>query len=144
MIFISGRFFPEESSEKVFFAILSAFYRRIGDLENKHEINELQNELIDRFGKLPNSLNNLFEIVLLKNLCLKLNILKLEVGKNGALIQFKNNNFKNAEKLINFINRNKEILEIKPNQKLLYKQNFTNFETRAKKVILFLDKLFFN
>ena len=136
-VFIPEDYIPDLS-------VRLSFYRRIGDLENKHEINELQNELIDRFGKLPNSLNNLFEIVLLKNLCLKLNILKLEVGKNGALIQFKNNNFKNAEKLINFINSNKEILEIKPNQKLLYKQNFTNFETRAKKVILFLDKLFFN
>ena len=136
-VFIPEDYIPDLS-------VRLSFYRRIGDLKNKHEIDELQNELINRFGKLPNSLNNLFEIVLLKNLCLKLNILKLEVGKNGALIQFKNNNFKNAEKLINFINRNKEILEIKPNQKLLYKQNFTNFETRAKKVILFLDKLFFN
>ena len=104
-VFIPEDYIPDLS-------VRLSFYRRIGDLKNKLEIYELQIELINRFGKFPKSLHNLFEIVLLKNLCLKLNILKLEVGKNGALIQFKNNNFKNAEKLINFINRNKEILEI--------------------------------
>ena len=43
-------------------------YKRIALLQTEEELSELQDELIDRFGDIPQSVNRLLEIALLRNL----------------------------------------------------------------------------
>ncbi|HWT27577.1 MAG TPA: TRCF domain-containing protein, partial [Mobilitalea sp.] len=44
-------------------------YKRIADIENEEEMMDMQEELLDRFGDMPNAVNNLLNIALLKSIC---------------------------------------------------------------------------
>ncbi len=62
-------------------------YKRIASCENRADLRELQVEMIDRFGLLPDSTKNLFEITELKLRAHSLGIQKIEAGpKSGRLI----------------------------------------------------------
>ena len=60
-----------------------SLYRRIGNLLSQDEIFDVKAECVDRFGKLPDTMINLLEIVELKQLCRQLNIQKFDAGDKG-------------------------------------------------------------
>ena len=63
-------------------------YKRIAGLVDSEERQEMQSELLDRFGPLPESVRNLLRLVGIKRRCRQLKILKLDAGPKGASIQF--------------------------------------------------------
>ena len=52
-------------------------------------------ELIDRFGQLPQEVDNLLEIIAIKRLCRDAGVDKVEAGPKGALIAFRQDRFAN-------------------------------------------------
>ncbi|OMH33709.1 transcription-repair coupling factor [Motiliproteus sp. MSK22-1] len=64
-------------------------YKRIANAKNKTELKELQVEMIDRFGLLPEPVKNLFRITQLKLKGQQLGISKLEAGPNNGHAEFK-------------------------------------------------------
>ncbi len=44
-------------------------YKRIAEIENEEEMMDMQEELMDRFGDMPNAVNNLLNIALIKAIC---------------------------------------------------------------------------
>jgi transcription-repair coupling factor (superfamily II helicase) len=64
------------------------FYKRIASTKNSSELDEIQVEMIDRFGLLPDASKNLFAVALLKQEAEKLGILKIEANAKGAKIEF--------------------------------------------------------
>ncbi|MDH5784410.1 MAG: transcription-repair coupling factor [Chromatiales bacterium] len=63
-------------------------YKRIASAESKEELRELQVEMIDRFGLLPEPIKNLFAITELKLQASPLGIKKIELGENGGRFTF--------------------------------------------------------
>jgi len=63
-------------------------YKRIASAENDEALKELQVEMIDRFGLLPEATKNLFRLTQIKLKAQSLGILKLEAGPNGGRILF--------------------------------------------------------
>lgn len=63
-------------------------YKRIANAKNQEAIDELQVEMIDRFGLLPSPAKNLFHIAELKLQASKLGIRKIEANKTGGRIEF--------------------------------------------------------
>ena len=53
-------------------------YRRIADIRNADDVRDVIDELIDRFGEPPKSVQGLIEISLLRNRCAAVGILKVE------------------------------------------------------------------
>jgi len=80
-----------------------SLYRRIGNLHSTDEINEMKTECSERFGPLPETVNNLLEIVELKELCKTLNIEKLDAGDKGFALSFKDNHVADPDRLIGWI-----------------------------------------
>ena len=80
--------------------IKMSIYKRISLITNNQEKNNLMTELIDRFGKLPTEVENLFKLIEIKILCLKNNIEQIEFGRKGILFSFYKNIPKNPEKNI--------------------------------------------
>ena len=66
-------------------------YKRIASARDADALRELQVEMIDRFGLLPDSVKNLFAAAALKLGANALGIRKLELGENGGRIVFKPN-----------------------------------------------------
>jgi transcription-repair coupling factor (superfamily II helicase) len=63
-------------------------YKRIANASTLEELDELQVEMIDRFGLLPESTKNLFLVTELKLRATPLGIIKIELGDQGGRITF--------------------------------------------------------
>jgi len=64
-------------------------YKRIASARDEEELRELQVEMIDRFGLLPDPVKNLFAVTQLKLAATALGIRKLELGANGGRVIFR-------------------------------------------------------
>ncbi|TBR11915.1 MAG: transcription-repair coupling factor [Lysobacter sp.] len=63
-------------------------YKRISSARNPEELRELQVEMIDRFGLLPEPAKNLFAIAELKLQATALGLRKMDLGEAGGRLQF--------------------------------------------------------
>ncbi len=68
-----------------------SLYKRIANSKDEHSLKELQVELIDRFGLLPNATKNLIEVTRVKQLCGQLGVKRLEAHAQGGTILFTEN-----------------------------------------------------
>jgi len=64
-------------------------YKRISSARDEDELRELQVEMIDRFGLLPDAVKNLFAVTQFKLAATLLGIKKLELGANGGRVIFR-------------------------------------------------------
>jgi transcription-repair coupling factor (superfamily II helicase) len=64
-------------------------YRRIADIRTREDAMDVTDELIDRFGEPPASVNGLIEIALLRNLASQLGIYEIK-QQNDVLLLYKN------------------------------------------------------
>jgi len=63
-------------------------YKRIASARDADGLRELQVEMIDRFGLLPDAVKNLFEIAELKRMAERIGITRLDFGPGGGRIEF--------------------------------------------------------
>jgi len=63
-------------------------YKRIAHAENRDDLRELQVEMIDRFGLLPDAVKNLVRVTELKLLATPLRVEKIDASVDGARIVF--------------------------------------------------------
>jgi transcription-repair coupling factor (superfamily II helicase) len=63
-------------------------YKRIANTDDDDALRELQVEMIDRFGLLPEPVKNLFRVTALKQRAQQLGIRKIEAGPNGGKLEF--------------------------------------------------------
>jgi len=100
-------------------SIRLSLYRRLADLEDEREIEAVGAEMVDRFGPLPEEVDHLLKIVVLKALCRRANVEKIETGPKGAVLQFRDNSFVNPEGLIAFISRQGDAARVRPDMKVV-------------------------
>lgn len=65
-------------------------YKRISASKDKHQLRELQVEMIDRFGLLPDQTKALFAVSDIKLLCDEIGVTKLDIGSTGGGLEFSN------------------------------------------------------
>jgi transcription-repair coupling factor (superfamily II helicase) len=63
-------------------------YKRIAGSKNKDQLKELQVEMIDRFGLLPEPVKNLFQVTELRQSAEKLGITRLDAHARGGKLEF--------------------------------------------------------
>ncbi len=78
-------------------------YKRIASLENKTECDDMKDELIDRFGEVPESADNLLRISLLRSNAHALYILEIKGGNGTIEIKVSPNAKIDAGKIPGFI-----------------------------------------
>ena len=118
-----------------------ALYRKAGDLISSDEINEFNEELFDRFGPPPEEVNNLLQTLIIKNKCLKNNISFIDAGPKGILLGFKNNFFKNTDKLLDWISKSSGQIKVRQDQKLFMEKHLKSREEKIENVLSFIDEL---
>ena len=80
-----------------------SLYRRLADIDDERDIDVVAAELVDRFGKLPQEVEHLLQVVAIKALSRRANVEKVEAGPKGIVLSFRDNVFANPEGLIAFI-----------------------------------------
>jgi transcription-repair coupling factor (superfamily II helicase) len=80
-----------------------SLYRRLADIDDERDIDVVAAELVDRFGKLPQEVEHLLQVVMIKALSRRANVEKVEAGPKGIVLSFRDNVFANPDGLIAFI-----------------------------------------
>lgn len=104
-------------------ALRLGLYNRISELSCDQEIKEFSYEMNDRFGKVPKELDNLLQVVSLKNTCKKLHIKQIDSGSSGLVIKFFPENIK-LDNILMFVNSNKNI-KLRQDDSLVIKKTIT-------------------
>ncbi|MGJ8529672.1 transcription-repair coupling factor [Maritalea sp.] len=116
-------------------------YRRLGDLTESEEINAFGAELIDRFGPLPEEVQHLLKIVLVKSLCRTANVEKVDAGPKGAVITLRNGVFPNPHALVQMIADPGERAKVRPDQKLVFSRNWPDANKKLMGAARILSQL---
>jgi len=109
-----------------------ALYRRLGDLTEQEDIDGFAAELIDRFGPLPAEVNYLMDIVAIKGMCRKAGVAKIDAGPKGVVISIRNNEFTYPAGLVEFISTSPYDVKLRPDQKIVFKQEWQDGKARLK------------
>ena len=110
-------------------------YRRLSQLVDPAEIEAFAAELIDRFGPLPEEVENLLEVIAIKRLCRQAGVEKIDAGPKGATLAFRNNTPPNLDRLIGFIQQRPDAIKLRPkDQTLVYMEDWEGPQTRLKGV----------
>jgi len=94
-------------------------YRRLSTLITNDEIEGFAAELIDRFGSFPEEVDHLLKVVAIKGLCRQAGIQSIDAGPKGAVVKFRNDQFKNPAGLVDFINDQGRNAKLRPDHKLV-------------------------
>ncbi|MCE9507894.1 MAG: transcription-repair coupling factor [Alphaproteobacteria bacterium] len=123
-----------------------SIYRRIAELEDKAEIESFAAELIDRFGPLPDDVENLLKLVEIKQLCRAAGVDKIEAGPKGALLSFHPTAKINIAKLVQYISKHPGTVKLRPeDQKLVFIKAWEDLGQRlrgAHRILKELAELF--
>ena len=107
-------------------------YNRLSHLESEEDVKPFVEELIDRFGPPPQEVENLMGVITLKHLCKKTYVSKIDVGRKGFSLSFYENTFPAPEALIHYIQKFPLRISLKPNQSLIYRDQFNATEDILK------------
>ena len=70
-------------------SIKVAMYHKISEAHTNEEVLEVVDELLDRFGNLPKSVDNLIKVVEIRNMCRSLNITKVSTDSINVVFESK-------------------------------------------------------
>ena len=107
-------------------------YRRLADLEDQQALDGFAAELHDRFGRPPEEVRNLLEVVSIKLLCRTANVSNVDAGPKGALLAFRNGAFPNPAALVKWITEQGTRAKLRPDMKLVIMRDWETAEDRLK------------
>ena len=116
-------------------------YRRLSNLADGNDIDAFAAELIDRFGTLPEEVENLLEVISVKQLCRRAGVEKLDAGPKGAVLSFRNNAFANPEALIGYIQTHHATIKLRPDQRVVCVYDWRRSSDRIAGVRQLMRKL---
>jgi transcription-repair coupling factor (superfamily II helicase) len=116
-------------------------YKRIANAQNPPELRELQVELIDRFGLLPDAVKLLFSVTELKLMAVPLGIVKIDAGaENGRLIFGTQPNV-DPEAVIRLIQSADGNYSLEGSEKMRFRLNMESPDKRLAAISGLLQKL---
>ena len=119
-----------------------SIYRRIAGLEDKQEIEAFAAELIDRFGALPKDVENLLDLVEIKQLCRVAGVSRVDAGPKGAVLSFHQSTKIQLPKLVQFIQKQTGTAKIRPDdQKLVFMRAWEDLPVRVRGIHKVLKEL---
>ena len=116
-------------------------YKRIASAKDEDSLKELKVEMIDRFGLLPESTQNLFESSSLKNLSQEVGILKVNIYDDKAEITLNDSSSIDVSKIINLIQTKPQQFQLKNQKTIVIKEDMEADQLRITKITDILKSL---
>ncbi len=118
-----------------------SFYKRIASCRNTDELDQIQIEMIDRFGLLPDATKRLFKLTELKLKARPLNLKKIEANQNGVRVIFGENPKINPQKLIQLVQTQPQHYQLQGQESLRYSLPLESPELRINAIIKLIETL---
>ena len=109
-----------------------ALYRRLSALEDEAEIEAMGAEIVDRFGPPPPEVGLLMKLVVIKALCRKANVEKLDAGAKGVTLAFRNNSFANPTALVKWVASQGSLARVRPDMRIVVADDFERLADRLE------------
>jgi len=107
-------------------------YRRLSGLNDRADIDGFAAEIVDRFGKMPEEVRHLLDVLSIKIDCLNAGIEKIDAGPKGVAVFFRNQIFANPEKLLAYVTEHQERVKIRPDQSLVFRAKTEGADERLR------------
>jgi transcription-repair coupling factor (superfamily II helicase) len=110
-----------------------ALYRRLADFQTQDDLDSFGAELHDRFGRPPEEVDHLLDIVSIKLLCRAANVQSVDAGAKGATIAFRNGVFMKPDKLVTWISEQGSRAKLRPaDMKLVLIRDWNSAKDRLR------------
>ena len=116
-------------------------YKRISAAETAEQLRELQVELIDRFGLLPDSAKNLMRIAAIKKSATRLGIEKIDAADGGGYLVFGSNSRIDPVALVQLVQNDSRRFRLQGSHRLQIKDDLADLEKRFATIENLLDRL---
>lgn len=117
------------------------FYKRMTNCLNQGSLDELNIEMIDRFGLLPEPCQHLFKVMSLKLKAKTINISKIEGTDKGITLEFSERSTINMKALIDLIQNQPSIYTLRGQKRLQYNGSLPSFDSRIAAVEQLIHRL---
>ena len=116
-------------------------YKRIANAKDKAELRELQVEMIDRFGLLPEPAKNLIAVTELKLTAAPIGVRKIEAAAHGGRIVFGEQPNVDPMKIINLIQLKPNTYKLDGQEKLRFTMQLPKLQDRIDAITQLLGKV---
>lgn len=116
-------------------------YKRIANTESKEDLRDLQIEMIDRFGLLPEPVKVLFAVTELKQQAERIGIKKIDVHSEGGRLLFSADPKLNMQQLLTLIQTQAHIYKFEGGDKLRFIHKFATTEEKIAFIATLLAQL---
>jgi transcription-repair coupling factor (superfamily II helicase) len=116
-------------------------YKRAASSKTADELRDLQVELIDRFGLLPDAARNLLRIAAIKQLASALGIEKIDVADKGGYVVFGTQSHIDPVALVQLVQNGTKTYKLQGSHRLQFRGDFAAMEQRFKGVEQLLQRL---
>jgi transcription-repair coupling factor (superfamily II helicase) len=116
-------------------------YKRISNAKDSGELDNLQAEMIDRFGLLPVQTQNLFKITELKLFITPFSIKRLHASQDAITFEFLENPALDTAKMIDLIQKQPQRYKLLDKNKLQSRTESQTLDEKIKEVKMLLEKL---
>ncbi len=131
---IPGDYLPDVHSRLV-------LYKRISNAEDNDQLRNLQVEMIDRFGLLPEAVKTLFRITSLKLTAEKLGIKKVDAGARSGKLEFHQDTSIDPFKIVRLVQSEPHRYRLPNANQLSFEENMEKPETRFQKIERLFERL---
>lgn len=107
-----------------------SIYKRIASCKNKQALDDVQVELIDRFGLLPQATKNLVQIAKLKLKAQKIGIARIDANANGGVIEFSDDTKVDPMQIIAMIQKQPSVYKMEGANKVKFVKKTDSTQAR--------------
>jgi transcription-repair coupling factor (superfamily II helicase) len=116
-------------------------YKRLANCQTERDLYELQVEMIDRFGLLPEPAKTLFELAKLRQMGERLGLIKIEAGPNGGRLKFSASTPVEPMTIIEMVQKRPGTFRLQNNDQLSFTTEMETAEERVDKLTFILNQL---
>ncbi len=99
------------------------YYKTLGDINDESDLDRIENELLDRFGKIPEQVLNLFGIMLIRKICKDLAVKDISAGPKNLSLLFSNSTKVAPEAIVRLATQDSKKYQLSPDQRLIIRLN---------------------
>ncbi len=117
-------------------------YRRLSSIENEETVSEIETEIRDRFGELPDEVMNLLGLMRIKLYLKRLHVIRMSCGAKKTSLQFAPSTPASPEKLVRLIQKDPDDrYSMTPDQKLVFEVKETDWRSQLQEIQRLCDAL---
>ena len=116
-------------------------YKRLANCQTHEQLHELQVEMIDRFGLLPEPVKYLFRLTEIRQRGEQLGLKKIEAGPNGGRLQFSSATKVEPIKIVNMVQSDPSVFRLQNSDQLSFTIPMETAEERFTQLSIIMERL---